>query len=126
MLANDLHSSIIALHIAVGKRVSPLQDDVYTDKQRRDGEPETVSGLMKYNAIFLGAPFLFLPTLVIVLCWRHQTSGSSVYTSHPPIHAHLHFSSFLFYRLRTHKNWGNVFRKAKFNLSHHRTNEYVL
>jgi hypothetical protein len=91
MFANDLHSSIITLHIAVRKRVSPLQDDVYTDKQRRDGEPGTVSDLMKYNAIFLRTPFLILPTLVIVLCWRHQTSGSSVYSSLP----HTRTSSFL-------------------------------
>jgi len=87
-----------------------------------------MSDLMKYNAIFLRTPFLFLPTLVIVLCWRHQTSGSTVYeyTSLPHTHAHFHFSSFLFYRLRKHKNWGYVFRKAKFNLSHQRMNEYVL
>ena len=91
MFVNNLHSSTIALHIAVRKRVSALQDDVYTDKQRRDGEPETVSDLMKYNAIFPRTPFLFLPTLVIVLCWRHQTSGSTVYTSLP----HTRTSSFL-------------------------------
>lgn len=91
MFVNDLHSSVTALHTAERKRVSPLQDDVYTDKQRRDGEPGTVSDLMKYNAIFLRTPFLFLPALVIVLCWRHQTSGPSVYTSLP----HTRTSSFL-------------------------------
>ena len=123
MFVNDLHSSIPALHIAVRVRVSPLQEDVYTDKQRRDGEPGTVSDLMKYNAIFLRTPFFFHPALVIVLCWRHQTSGSSVYTSLPP-HTRIFISRHLFFTVSESTRIGDkFFRKAKFKLSHQRTKD---